>query len=118
MTAHPIPDVLTIDAPEQPATIAGVMFRLAAALEILPPPISIRVESFGRSDVQLGGAAEFEAWRQWLGAPDVEPGEWEPYQPPYDARLCRVRWWKTFATWRGHTFTVVRVEMAAAEVSS
>lgn len=116
MTTHPIPDTLTLDAPEQPATMASVLFRLGAALELLPQPIAVHVDNINRHYVQVSGAAEYEAWRQWLGAPEVEPGEWTSYEPiGYTSPPIRHREWKSTVTWRGQTITVVRVEMVPAE---
>lgn len=118
MATQPIPDVLTLDAPEQPATMAGVMFRIAAALEILPEPLAVHIDGYGldsHSYVQVNSPADWESWRQWLGAPAADPSEWKSYQTSADTPMLRQREWKTSAVWRGHTITLVRVEMVPAE---
>jgi hypothetical protein len=113
MATHPTPDVLTLGAPEQPATMAGLMFRLAAALDILPQPIAIRISRFPDRYVQVSSIEDYEAWRQWLGAPETPPGEWKPYETSY-APTQQKREWSTVATLCGQPLTLVRVEMVPA----
>lgn len=88
----------------QPATTAQVMFRLAAALELLPHPTAIEVSSSPREcRVQVSTAADWEIWRQWLGASEVTPTDRLYQGDP-------IRRWESTTVWRGYRLTLVRVE--------
>lgn len=90
---------------EQPASLAELMQRLATGLDTIPPPIIFHFPVLGGGvQVQLNTLAEFEAWRQWCGAPEVDPGPWTPLGSGMSRRV------ETVAEWRGQPIVLLLVE--------
>lgn len=98
--------------PEQPATMAELLHRIAYGMEILPEPPSFergRVYGEPQADIylHLDTAAAFEQWRQWVGAPAAEVGQWKPTGLSSGGATRRHT---TTGDWRGRSIRLLHIE--------
>jgi hypothetical protein len=93
---------------ERSATLAELMHRIAYGMEILPDPLSTEYRSSGAGiKIHLYQLAEYERWRQWCGAPAVEPTEWTPSGLPLNGASRR---YETTTEWRGWRIVLLCIE--------